>query len=194
VREFHTFWVNSFREENVGHYFLINPRVCVCVCVYIYIYIYLLGQRRLILSHMYAYDGEFITHYFSPSRKRDKIPLKCHFSSVLARLIGHWNPAMGDGDFLRRTGALFCIVTAERSRKPQWLMMKPVSETTECYCVLFCGLSPETNAVVDAEFPKRRSYTVYCVWWRQVKSRCSSQLYCVLDKLIGRDWLICTCR
>ena len=26
MREFHTFWVNSFREKKVGHYFLSSPR------------------------------------------------------------------------------------------------------------------------------------------------------------------------
>ena len=149
----------------------------------------MLVQRRLILSHTYAYDGEFITHYIHPSGERYRIPLKYQFCSVLTRLIGHWNPATGDGDFLRRTGALFCIDTAERSRKSQWLTMKAVSETPECYCVLFCGWSPETNAVVDAESSKRRGYIVCSVWWRQVKSLGSSQLCCVLYMLIGRVWL-----
>jgi len=85
----------------------------------IYIYIFFLVQRRLILFHTYTYVGEFITHYVRPSRDRDRIPLKCQFCSVLTRLNGHWNPATDDGDFLRRTGALFCIDTAERSRKSQ---------------------------------------------------------------------------
>jgi hypothetical protein len=159
----------------------------------IYIYIYILVQRRLILSHTYTCVGEFITHYVRPSRDRDRIPLEYQFLSVLTRLIGHRNPATGERNFLRSTGALFCIDTAERSRKSQWLMMQTVSERPEFYCVLFCSWSPVTNSVVDGDSPKRLSYIVYFVQWRHLKSRDRSQLYCVLDMLISPEGLICTC-
>jgi hypothetical protein len=50
-----------------------------------------LVQRRLILSHTYAYIGQFITRYVSPGRERDRIPLKCQFYSVSTRIIGDRN-------------------------------------------------------------------------------------------------------
>lgn len=129
-------------------------------CVVLHTDIHLLVQRRLILSHTYAYAGEFITHHFRPSRDRDRIPLKCHFCSVLTRLIGYRNTATGDEDFLRSTGALFCIDTVKEIpviddagslRNAGFLLCIVlrlitrhrcsgrfrVCETSELYCVLY---------------------------------------------------------
>jgi len=112
-------FVVSYTHTHTHTHIYVCIYIYIYTLIYVYVYIYLLVQRRLMLSHTYAYDGEFITHYIRPSRERDRIALKCQFCSVLMRLIGYWNPAMGNGDFLRRTGALFCIDNPEKSRKSQ---------------------------------------------------------------------------